>query len=360
MIYLNPAGLSPFHPEVQEEISRTLDTFSHLLYAESGIQYYRETLQRCRRTITDWLALNDEQRLAFMPNTTTACCLTLSRIKWKTGDILLTTTHENSTILQEINELEDRGVEIISLEPDSPAGLLLQLETAVNKRSVRAIVVSHVSHFDGRIFPIATIQNLAQSHQALLIVDGAQAVGHIPVSFQQLRPHAYFVPGHKWCAGPMGTGALILSEKCGGILARRDGGKDCQQETQPYWTRYELGTQNIGLIAGLAKACDMKRQAGMNGQILDKIREEWKVRLGHYPGIRIIEWDGPHAPGILSFACLNEKTEQFIQTVSSNHSIAWKTFTHPSYPSRLSVRVSWTADTSKTELRSVLDFLQIP
>lgn len=360
MIYLNPAGLSPFDPEVQEEIIRTLNTFSHVLYTEAGIQHYREMLQRCRRTIADCLALNDEQRLAFMPNATTACCLTLSRIKWKAGDILLTTTHENSTILQEINELEDRGVEIISLDPDSSAGLFPQLETAVNKRSVRAIVVSHVSHFDGRIFPIATIQNLAQSHQALLIVDGAQAVGHIPVSFQQLRPHAYFFPGHKWCAGPMGTGALILSEKCGGILARRDGGKDCQQETQPYWTRYELGTQNIGLIAGLAKACDMKRQAGMHGQILDKIREEWKVRLGHYPGIRIIEWDGPHAPGILSFACLNEKTEQFMQTVSSTHSIAWKTFTHPSYPSRLSVRVSWTADTSKTELRSVLDFLKTP
>lgn len=360
MIYLNPAGLSPFDPEVQEEIIRTLDTFSRLLYAEAGIQHYRETLQRCRRAIADWLALNDEQRVAFMPNTTTACCLTLSRIKWKNGDILLTTTHENSTILQEINELEDRGVEIISLEPDSPAGLLLQIETAVHACSVRAIVVSHVSHFDGRIFPIAAIQNLAQSHQALLIVDGAQAVGHIPVTFQQLRPHAYFFPGHKWCAGPMGTGALILDEQYGETTARQNGEKDCQQNTRPYWTRYELGTQNIGLIAGLAKACDKKRHAGMNGQILEEIREEWKVCLGRHSSIRIIEWDGPHAPGIISFACLDEKTEQLIQTISATHSIAWKTFTHPSYPSRLSVRVSWTADTPKTALRSVFNFLKTP
>ncbi len=360
MIYLNPAGLSPFDPEVREEIIRTLDTFSHMLYTEAGIQHYRKTLQRCRRTIADCLALNDEQRVAFMPNTTTACSLTLSRIQWRTGDILLTTAHENSTILQEIKELEIQGVEIISLDPDSPAGLLLQIETAVHTRSVRAIVVSHVSHFDGRIFPIAAIQNLAQSHQALLIVDGAQAVGHIPVTFQQLRPHAYFFPGHKWCAGPMGTGALILDEKCGETTARQNEEKDCQQKTRPDWTRYELGTQNIGLIAGLAKACDKKRHAGMNGQILDKIREEWKDRLGYYSGIRIIEWDGPHAPGILSFACLDEQAEQCIQTVSSTHSIAWKTFTHPSYPSRLSVRVSWNATTPKTALHSVLDFLKIP
>ena len=358
MIYLNPAGLSPFHPEVQQEISRELDTFSRLLYSESGIQHYRQRLQQCRRTIADWLTLKDEQRLTFLPNATTGCCLVLSRINWKPGDILLTTVHENSTIIQEIEKLRDRGVSIISLDPDSHTGFLPTFKRSLNEQPVRAIVISHVSHLDGRIFPIASLQDLAQSHQALLIVDGAQAVGHIPVSFQQIRSYAYFFPGHKWCAGPMGTGALILGEQGGGNIARVDGGEDCQNETQPYWTRYELGTQNIGLIAGFAKACTLISQKNPNNQILEQVREEWKVSLGQYPGIRIVEWDGPHAPGILSFACLDEKTEQFIQTVSSTHSIAWKTFTHPSYPSHLSVRVSWTTDTPKTEIRSVLAFLK--
>lgn len=357
MIYLNPAGLSSFHPDIQQEISHTLDTFSHLLYTEAGIQHYRDTLQRCRRTIADWLGVNDDQRLAFMPNTTTACSLTLSRIHWKAGDILLTTTHENSTILQEINELKDREIEIISLDPDAPPGLLPQLQQTVQRQAVRAIVVSHVSHLDGRIFPIASIQELAESHQALLIVDGAQAVGHIPVSFRQMRPHAYFFPGHKWCAGPMGTGALILGERCGETDAWRSGGEDGQQDTQPHWTRYELGTQNIGLISGFAKACNLHSQKNPNNQNLEQIREEWKVCLGQYPGIRILEWNGPHAPGILSFACLDEKTEQFIRTVASTHSISWKTFTHPLCPSHLSVRVSWTIDTPTAELRSVLAFL---
>jgi len=360
MIYLNPAGLSPFHPEVQQEISRELDMFSRLLYSESGIQHYRQTLQRCRRTIANWLALNDEQRLAFLPNATTACCLVLSRIDWKPGDVLLTTTHENSTIIHEIEKLDNRGVSIISLDPDSHTGFLATLERSLNEHLVRAIVISHVSHLDGRIFPITTLQDLAQSHQALLIVDGAQAVGHIPVSFQQIRPDAYFFPGHKWCAGPMGTGAVILSEELGRMISSVRTTKGGQENKQPYWVPFELGTQNIGLIAGLAKACDMKRQEGMNGQILDKIREEWKVCLGHYPGIRIVEWEGPHAPGILSFTCRDEKTEQFIQTVSSTHSLAWKTFTHPSYPSRLSIRVSWTTDMPKAELRSALAFLHTP
>jgi len=360
MIYLNPAGLSPFHPEVQQEISRELDTFSRLLYSESGIQHYRQTLQRCRRTIANWLALPDEQRLAFLPNTTTACCLVLSRISWKPGDIILTTIHENSTILHEIEKLRDRGVNPISLDPDASTGFLPTLQRSLSEHPVRAIVISHVSHLDGRIFPIATLQELAQSHRALLIVDGAQAVGHIPVSFQQIRPDAYFFPGHKWCTGPMGTGALILSEEFVRTIAAPDDKKGHHKNNQPFGTGFELGTQNIGLIAGLTKACDMKRQEAMNIRILDKIREEWKVCLGHYPGIRIIEWDGPHAPGILSFVCLDKKTEKHIQTVSSTHSIAWKTFTHPSYPSCLSVRVSWVTNTPKAELRSALAVLNTP
>ncbi|MCA9500582.1 MAG: aminotransferase class V-fold PLP-dependent enzyme [Nitrospirales bacterium] len=341
MIYLNPAGLAPFHHDVQQEISRTLDTFSQLLYAEAGIEYYRATLQRCRRAIADCLRLNDEQRLAFMPNTTTACSLVLSRINWKPGNVLLTTTHENSTILNEIQKLGARGVRAIALNPDVPSGFLPALERTLDEQPVQAIVISHVSHFDGRILPITAIQELAQSHHMPLIVDGAQAVGHIPVSFQEFSPYAYFFPGHKWCTGPMGTGALII-------------GKDGHQETQPHWTGYELGTQNIGLIAGFAKACQLKDQTHSNNQILEEFREEWKVCLRPNPGIRTIEWDGAHAPGILSFACLDERTEQAMDTLSATHSLAWKTLTHPSYPSNRSIRVSWTTDTPGIDIRSTL------
>lgn len=357
MIYLNPAGLSPFKPEVQQEISQTLDIFSRLLYTESGIQHYKETLQRCRRTIADWLALNDEDRLAFVPNTTTACCLVLSRIHWKPGDILLTTIHENSTIRYEIEQLADRGVRIISLDPDNGTGLLPTCEQALHENPVRAIVISHVSHLDGRIFPIASLQDMARAHQTLLIVDGAQAVGHIPVSFQEMCPDAYFFPGHKWCTGPMGTGVLILREEFGSMSGSQRSATGDQQQKQPSWMSFELGTHNIGLIAGLAKACDMKRQEERPGQFLEEIRNEWKTCLAHYPSIQILEWDGPHAPGILSFACLDEPTAHVMQTAARKHALAWKTFAHPSHPSSPSIRVSWTADTPKADIRSALDCL---
>ncbi len=354
MLYLNPAGLSPFHPDVEREVTNSLQTFGRLLYSEAGVKLYRETFEQARETLASWLELKDAQRLAFVSNTTTACSLTLSRIDWKPGDTLLTTTHENATILHEIDTLRNRGVKVISLDPDATPGFLPALEQTLNKHPVRAIVISHVSHLDGRIFPLLTIQALARTHQALFIVDGAQAVGHIPVSFRHLQTDAYFFPGHKWCAGPMGTGALILSKEFVRAFARPNETQDPHKPDQPDWTGFELGTQNIGLIAGLAKACSLKHQEGLQSPVLDSIREEWKTCLRRYQGVRLLEWDAPHAPGILSLLCLDETTKQFMQTAASTHDLAWKTFFHPSYPSQLSIRISWATTTPPVDIREAL------
>lgn len=360
MLYLNPAGLSPFHPDVQREVTKTLDTFGRELYSESGVQLYRETIQQARTTIAGWLELEDTQHLAFVSNTTTACSLTLSRIHWKAGDTLITTTHENSTILHEIDTLQNRGVRILSLDPDATTGFLPALERTLNEHSVRAVVISHVSHLDGRIFPLASIQALARTHRALFIVDGAQAVGQIPVSFRHLHSDAYFFPGHKWCAGPMGTGALILSEEFVKECANPIGTKASHKPDQQDWMGFELGTHNIGLIAGFAKACSMKHQEALQSPALDTIRKEWKTCLQRYQGVKILEWEGPHAPGILSMVCLEETTGQLLQGSASTHGLAWKTFAHPSYPSKLSIRISWATTTPPNDMREALACFSTP
>ena len=128
MIYLNVAGLSPFKHDVQQEVTTTLEQFSRLLYSDEGIHYYRETVQRCREGLAQWLQVEDAQRIAFVPNATTASWLVLSRIPWKSGDQILTTTHENSTVLKEIMALQSRGVHVHTLAPISPAELEIEIE----------------------------------------------------------------------------------------------------------------------------------------------------------------------------------------------------------------------------------------
>jgi selenocysteine lyase/cysteine desulfurase len=354
MIYLNVAGLSPFNQAVQQEVATTLEQFSRLLYSDEGIHYYRETLQHCREDLAQWLQVEDAQRVAFVPNATTASWLVLSRIHWKPEDHVLTTTHENSTVRKEILGLHTRGVQVRTLDSKSPTELEAEIEQILASTQVRAIVISHVSHIDGRIFPIERLYQLTQKYRALLIVDGAQAVGHIPVCFHDWQPDAYFFPGHKWCAGPMGTGALILGKQFTEYgEVRSDRG---QESSHPLWTDFELGTQNIGLIAGFAKACTIKQQEGLKTNRLERIREEVRQDLAKVSRFKILEWEGPHSPGILSFSCLDKKTAE--RLLSKTHGITWKISPHLQNPEQIDIRLSWSTNTPKTDVKSLLTFFQ--
>ncbi len=354
MIYFNVAGLCPFNQDVQQEITTTLEQFSRLLYSDEGIRFYRETVQHCRNSLAQWLQVTDAERIAFVPNATTASWLILSRIGWKPGDKVLTTTHENSTVLKEILSLVKQGVDVHTLDPISPDELEFQISELLESTQVRAIVISHVSHIDGRILPIERLYRLAQKYQSLLIVDGAQAVGHIPVNFQEWQPDAYFFPGHKWCAGPMGTGALILGKpfaECSAIAQPEE-----EKENRPPWIDFELGTQNIGLIAGLTKAFLIKEQDGLDTTSQEGIREKIRQELLKIVDFNILEWKGPHSPGILSWTCINEQAAVQFQSMASD--ISWKTFPLPQNPKQTGIRLSWSSATSKTDLQSLFNFLQ--
>ncbi len=354
MIYLNVAGLSPFNQAVQKEVATTLKEFSRLLYSEEGIQYYRKTLQHCRQDLAQWLQIKDSQRIAFVPNATTASSLVLSRIHWKSGDHVLTTTHENSTVLKEILALQPKGVQIHRLDPSSPAEFEAEIEQLLKTTQVRAIVISHVSHIDGRIFPIERIYQLTRKHRALLVIDGAQAVGHISVSFQDWQPDAYFFPGHKWCAGPMGTGALILGKPF--LIPEIIGHHDGKEIRQPPWWNFERGTQNIGLIAGFAKACRIKQQDGLSTTQLEQIGKEVRQKLSKVSQLRILEWDGPHSPGILSLTSQEKQPEG--QLPSNGHGISWKTFPLPNQQGQTGIRLSWSSNISKPDIESLLTFFR--
>ena len=67
--------------------------------------------------------------------------------------------------------------------------------------------------------PVRAIADLAHARGALVIVDGAQAAGAIPVDLAALGADAYAFPGQKWLLGPEGTGALAVTR--GGPRADR-------------------------------------------------------------------------------------------------------------------------------------------
>jgi L-cysteine/cystine lyase len=74
----------------------------------------------------------------------------------------------------------------------------------------RLVSISHVSYTTGAVLPVARIAELAHARGALVVVDGAQAAGAIPVRMDELGADLYAVAAQKWLLGPEGMGALVV------------------------------------------------------------------------------------------------------------------------------------------------------
>jgi len=111
------------------------------------------------------------------------------------------------------------------------------------------------SNVSGHIMPVADVIRLAHGHGALALLDGAQAVGHLPVSVAELGCDLLSFAGHKGMLGPTGVGGLWVAPHLslntmaeGGTGG--DSGKHPLSGSMP--SSYEVGTLNLPSIVGLA------------------------------------------------------------------------------------------------------------
>ena len=342
MIYLNYAALCPTLAEAEEEVERTLAEFKRYLYSEAGIEWYLRKVSDCRRKVGAFLHVNDSSSIAFTTNASTAHYLLLSSLKWEPGDTILTTTHENPSITKQLRALEREGVHVRAVRPTSIHTFLQTLEERFDEPGVNAVVISHVSHVDGRVFPIQEVASMARARHCLVIIDGAQAVGHIPVDLNALDFDAYFFAGHKWCEGPLGTGALVARESF--FTHPRYRAIDVETRDGTRASRFEIGTHNIGLIAGLARACEQRCQRGIDTEPQRTFRETAKELLGGHRNCRFLEWQGPHAPGILTFKGDDDLDhEAFVKRLASESGVVVKPFVDYPEGDAPAIRLSWSS-----------------
>lgn len=153
----------------------------------------------------------------------------------------------------------------------------------------------------------------------------------------------------------MGTGALLITKQYKERLARRESGLSVAGSAQEC---FDLGTQNIGLIAGLARACEMKQQESPAMGNLVRLRTLFRECLSRMIEVEIVEWDGPHAPGILSFQAHKAgfDTTRIAEYLYVKYEIAIKPLRYPVSPQVL--RVSWSLSTEVQDIRFLAEKLE--
>ena len=173
---------------------------------------------------------------------------------------------------------------------------------------VKLAGVVHVSNVLGTINPVAELARAARKRGIPLLVDGSQAMPHMPVDVRALGCDFYALTGHKMF-GPTGTGALWARKELLRDMPPFFGGGEMIREVRFDGTtyadpphRFEAGTPNIAGFVGLGAAIDYMESIGRERIAATErdLLEYATAAMKSVPGLRIFG-EARHKAAVISF-----------------------------------------------------------
>ncbi len=268
-IYLNTGGLGPSPYVVIDTVRRRTEELERI--SESGHSHalWQQVKSSCARLLG---CSADE--LALTRNATEGINIVCNGLPLRPGDEVITSTHEHvGNTLTWLARQKNDGIRIRTFEPSmhSAAENLQRIEALITPKT-RVLSLMHVSTATGHILPLREIGELARVHNLWFFLDGAQAAGMLPVNLHEIGCHAWATSGHKWLLGPKGTGLLFVRKDMLDTIAAKwigaysnTGAFDMRSgefHLHPTAQRYEYGTVNTALVAGLGAAVDFVLDIG--------------------------------------------------------------------------------------------------
>ena len=216
------------------------------------------------------------------------------------GDLIVLTEMEHHSNLVPWQMLAQRtGAELAFVAVDADGRLDLESLDALLAREPKLVAVTHVSNVLGTINPVADIVARGHAAGAVVLVDGSQAVPHLPVDLREMNADFYAWTGHK-AYGPTGIGVLHGRRSLLEAMPPFLGGGSMISRVELHQSRYaepparfEAGTSAIAEGIGLGVACEYLAGIGME-QVRDHGRDivgHAVERLSEVPGLDL------HGPG---------------------------------------------------------------
>lgn len=228
--------------------------------------------EAARKKVQQFIHANSNKEIVFTKGTTDSLNIIAQSYGEfiQAGDEIVISKMEHHANLIPWQQLAKRKQSVLRYIPLTADGHLdVQAAKTIINEKTAIVALAQVSNVLGTVNPVKEIAQLAHQHQAIMVVDGAQAVAHMPVDVQDLDCDFYCFSGHKMC-GPTGIGVLYgkqtLLEKMEPVAF---GGEmiDFVNLYESTWTelpwKFEAGTPNIASAIGLGAAIDYLEKIGM-------------------------------------------------------------------------------------------------
>lgn len=228
--------------------------------------------EAARKKVQQFIHANNNKEIIFTKGTTDSLNIIAQSYGEfiQAGDEIVISKMEHHANLIPWQQLAKRKQAVLRYIPLTADGHLdVQAAKTIINEKTAIVALAQVSNVLGTVNPVKKIAQLAHQHQAIMVVDGAQAVAHMPVDVQDLDCDFYCFSGHKMC-GPTGIGVLYgkqtLLEKMEPVAF---GGEmiDFVDLYESTWTelpwKFEAGTPNIASAIGLGAAIDYLEKIGM-------------------------------------------------------------------------------------------------
>jgi len=300
LVYLDSAASSQKPRAVVEAMTRYYET-SHAnvhrsihTLGEEATELYEAARDRVQRFIN----APAREEIVFTRGTTDGIGMVAEAVgrTLRAGDeIIVTELEHHSNLVPWQVAARDRGVTIRAIPLVGEGVLDLDAFDRLLGPRTRLVAVAHVSNVLGTIVPVADVVARARRAGALTLVDGAQAVPHMPVDMSAIGCDFYVFSGHKML-GPTGIGVLDGRRAVLEGLEPARGGSEMIKEVwidRATWNdlpwRWEPGTPPIAEAVGLTAAIEYLEKLGM-----ERVQEHTQglavqaaAQLAAIPGVRV-------------------------------------------------------------------------
>ncbi|NJL26371.1 MAG: cysteine desulfurase [Thermoanaerobaculia bacterium] len=265
-----------------------------------------------RETVRRFVGAGSSEEIVFVRGATEGINLVARcflRPRLGAGDeILVSTLEHHSNIVPWQIVCAEVGARLTVAPIDDRGDLDMAATERLLGERTRLVAMTHVSNALGTITPADEIVAMAHRRGVPVLLDGAQAVPHLPVDVAGLGCDFYVFSGHK-LFGPTGIGALygraeLLAEmppyQGGGEMIRSVSFEHTEYAPPPH--RFEAGTPNITGAIGLAASIDYLLAIGWEPIAAheEQLLAHAHDRLAAIPGLRLIG-SARHKAGVVSF-----------------------------------------------------------